>query len=148
MEGIEVLFGIEVSEEVCERRHITSSRRAARTASGGPSFCRGVDSAGLGASGTLRAAASLRSNAFSLNKRSFKAFKLSTSLRSRSFISLKVFNWLSISSIFAFFLSREVCAATRFFNFLWTKLFLLYIGIKKSPIEFCFKHFFLVARGN
>lgn len=120
-EGIEVFVWVEVCEEVCERRHITSSRRAARSAVGCPSFCWGIDSAGLGVPATLRAAAaSLRSDAFSLNRRSFSAFKLSTSLVNRSFMSIKYFIRLSISSIFAFFLSREVCAATRFFSFLVT----------------------------
>lgn len=39
VQRVEVVVGVEVREEVCERRHIVSSRRAARIATGGPS-CR------------------------------------------------------------------------------------------------------------
>lgn len=121
-EGFKVFVWIEVCEEVCERRHIVSSRRAARIAVGDPSFCWGIDSAGLGVPATFRAAAaSLRSVAFSLNRRSFNAFKLFTSLVNFSFISIKYLIRSSISSIFAFFLSRDVWAATRFFSFLINK---------------------------
>lgn len=125
IEGIEVLFRIELREEVCDRRHIASSRRAARIAGGGPSFCWG-DSAGPGAPATVRAAASLRSDAFSLSKRSFKAFKLSSSLINFSFLSSRFWMRSSISSILAFFRSREVCAATRFFSFLNDKHYSLF----------------------
>lgn len=119
MEGVEVLFGVEVGEEVCERKHIAISRRAARSAVGDPSFCRGVDSAGTWVPATFRAAASLRSVVFSLNSLSFNAFRLATSLVSRSLDSNNFCILPSISSIFAFFLSRDVCAATRFFSFLF-----------------------------
>lgn len=121
MEGVEVLFRVKVGEEVCERKHIASSRRAARSAVGDPSFCWGVDSAGTRVPATFRAAASLRSVVFSLNSLSFNAFKLATSFVRRSFAFINFCILSSISSIFAFFLSRDVCAATRFFNFLFRK---------------------------